>query len=185
MKLIILDRDGVINVDSDDYIKTPDEWIPIPGSLQAIARLNAAGYKVAIATNQSGIARGYYDIATLNAMHEKMSHLLALENGVIDNIAYCPHGPDDHCNCRKPLPGLLLNLAESCSANLSDCFFVGDSASDLHAADNAGCKFALVKTGKGLRTINTLSEDDLKNIPVFENLAGFVSWLLDSKNSRS
>ena len=112
MKLIILDRDGVINHDSDDYIKSPDEWQPIDGSLEAIARLNHAGYTIAIASNQSGLARGYFDIEVLTAMHKKMDELLAKMGGRIDAIFYCPHGPDDACHCRKPKPGMLLDIGQ-------------------------------------------------------------------------
>ncbi|MDX1335709.1 MAG: D-glycero-beta-D-manno-heptose 1,7-bisphosphate 7-phosphatase, partial [Gammaproteobacteria bacterium] len=111
MKLIVLDRDGVINYDSDDYIKSVDEWIPLPGSLEAITRLNRAGYTVAVATNQSGIARGYYDLDALQAMHRKMKSGLEELGGELGMIAYCPHGPDDSCDCRKPLPGMLNQIA--------------------------------------------------------------------------
>ena len=175
MKLIILDRDGVINVDSDDYIKSPDEWLPIEGSLEAIGRLNAAGYKVAIATNQSGIARGYYDIETLNAMHIKMQQLLEPFNAHIDYITYCPHGPDDHCHCRKPLPGMLQQIAGHYQADLSDVYFIGDNFSDITAAQNAGCLFALVRTGKGAKVEEELIRRG-QPYPVFDDLFAFTDW---------
>ena len=111
MKLIILDRDGVLNEDSDEYIKSPEEWIPIPGSLEAVARLTQAGYRVVIASNQSGIARGYFDLETLHAMHEKMDRLLAALGGKVEAVFFCPHGPDEDCSCRKPKPGLLQEIA--------------------------------------------------------------------------
>lgn len=176
MKLIILDRDGVINEDSDNYIKSPEEWIPIDGSLEAIARLNTAGYKVAIATNQSGIARGYYDLGVLTDMHKKMHDLLSEHNGRVDYIAYCPHGPDDGCSCRKPQPGMLLEIAEHFGTPVKDIVFVGDTLGDMTAAERANISFALVKTGKGLRALAT-GKVELNSIPVYENLLNFVEHL--------
>ncbi len=175
MKLIILDRDGVINEDSDNYIKSSEEWIPIEGSLAAIARLNAAGYKIAIATNQSGIARGYYDLDVLAEMHKKMHDLLSLHHGKIDYIAYCPHGPEDGCSCRKPQPGMLLTIAKHFARPSEDIVFIGDTLSDMKAAKRANISFILVKTGKGLRTLETGKVDP--NIPVYENLLDFVEHL--------
>ena len=188
MKLIILDRDGVINEDSDNYIKSPEEWIPIKGSLEAIAQLNAAGYKVAIASNQSGIARGYYDRDVLTDMHKKMRALLSQHNGKIDYIAYCPHGPDDHCSCRKPKPGMLLEIAEHFSLSFGtpieqiQIVFVGDTLGDMKAAKQAAISFVLVKTGKGIRTLNT-GKVDLNKTPVFESLRDFVVQLIDPQNT--
>ena len=178
-KLIILDRDGVINHDSDDYIKSPEEWIPIKGSLEAIYLLNKAGYKIAIATNQSGIARGYYSVDVLESMHEKMRTLLAEIGGEIDFISYCPHGPDDGCSCRKPKPGMLLDIAKAFSVEPESIVFIGDSASDMEAAQAAKMKFIIVKTGKGERTILTeKGKADTLGYPVFDTLLDYVENLL-------
>lgn len=177
MKLVILDRDGVINHDSDEYIKSPDEWIAVPGSIEAIARLNHAGYTVTVATNQSGIARGYFDISTLNAMHEKMHLLVNQAGGQVDGIFFCPHSPADNCNCRKPSPGLLLQIARRFSTSLENVPFIGDSNSDIEAARLAGASPILVRTGKGLKTEQAL--DDSSTIPVFDNLSEAVSSLLN------
>lgn len=178
-EVIILDRDGVINEDSDDYIKSPQEWLPIQGSLEAIKRLNKAGYRVAVATNQSGIARGFYDEATLQAMHDKMNDLLAQRGAQIDEIVYCPHGPTDNCLCRKPKPGMLLQIAKKLSVKPSQMTFVGDSISDIQAARMAGVRPVLVKTGKGLKTISKLTPDD--DIPVYNDLAHYVRELTRKK----
>ena len=167
MKLLILDRDGVINQDSDAYIKSVEEWLPIPGSIEAIAQLSKSGWTVAVATNQSGIARGYYDIAKLDAMHARLRELVAEQGGEVGLIVYCPHGPDEACDCRKPKPGMLNIIAKHYSANLTGVWFVGDTQGDLQAALAVDCQPVLVKTGKGLRTMNnplpagTLIFDDL------------------------
>ena len=167
MKLLILDRDGVINYDSDAYIKSVEEWIPLPGAIEAIAQLSKAGWTVAVATNQSGIARGYYDVATLEAMHERLRALVAEQGGEVGIIVYCPHGPDEGCACRKPKPGMLQTIAEHYGADLAECWFVGDSLGDLQAAQAVDSQPVLVKTGKGLLTlakklpVNTLIFDDL------------------------
>lgn len=167
LKLLILDRDGVINHDSDAYIKSVEEWIPIPGSIEAIAQLSKAGWTVAVATNQSGIARGYYDLATLEAMHTRLRELVAEQGGEVGLIVYCPHGPDEGCDCRKPKPGMLRMIAEYYSANLAGIWFVGDSKGDLEAALAVDSQPVLVKTGKGLKTVGaglptgTLIFDDL------------------------
>jgi len=153
MKLIILDRDGVINEDSAAYIKHPDEWIAIPGSLQAIARLHQAGWKVAIASNQSGLARGYFDTTTLTAIHQKMRKELASLGGSIDALFVCPHGPDEGCSCRKPLPGLFHDIARRYDLALEGVPAVGDSMRDLQASAAAGCTPWLVQTGNGAKTI--------------------------------
>ena len=134
MKLLILDRDGVINFDSDAYIKSVEEWIPLPGSIEAIAQLSKAGWTVAVATNQSGIARGYYDVATLEAMHERLRSLVAGQGGELGLVVYCPHGPDEGCACRKPKPGMLQTIAAHYGADLAECWFVGDSLGDLKSA---------------------------------------------------
>jgi len=180
MKLIILDRDGVINEDSDAYIKSPEEFIPLPGSLEAIARLKQAGYTIAVATNQSGIARGFYDENTLAAMHEKLAQLLDQQGGGVDYIAYCPHGPDDDCACRKPLPGLLNEIRDHFKVDLSDVPMIGDSLRDIQAARMVGGHPILVKTGKGERTLASSDADELKGVPVYANLAAAVEAILKS-----
>ena len=180
MKLIILDRDGVINQDSDSFIKTVDEFIPLPGSLEAIARLKQAGYTIAVATNQSGIARGYYDEATLAAMHDKLAHLLDEQGGEIDYIAYCPHGPDDNCDCRKPLAGLLNEIGKHFKVDLTDVPVIGDSLRDIQAARSVGASPILVKTGKGERTL--ANTDQISDIPVYADLAAAVDALLGNLN---
>jgi D-glycero-D-manno-heptose 1,7-bisphosphate phosphatase len=167
MKLLILDRDGVINHDSDAYIKSLEEWIPLPGAIEAIARLSRAGWTVAVATNQSGLARGYYDLATLEAMHARLRQLVAEQGGELGLVVHCPHGPDDGCDCRKPKPGMLHTIAEHYQASLAGVWFVGDSSGDLDAARAVDCQPVLVKTGKGQRTLakplpaGTLVFDDL------------------------
>ena len=152
MKLIILDRDGTINQDSDQYIKSPLEWKPIPGSLEAIARLTHAGWRVVVATNQSGIARGLFDMATLNAIHAEMHRAVALAGGRIDAIFFCPHAADSNCECRKPKPGLLLEIAERLNVDLAGVPLAGDSLRDLEAAAAVGARPLLVLTGKGRKT---------------------------------
>ncbi|HEU0230108.1 MAG TPA: D-glycero-beta-D-manno-heptose 1,7-bisphosphate 7-phosphatase [Burkholderiaceae bacterium] len=154
MKLAILDRDGVINQDSDAFIKSPDEWIPVPGSLEAIARLSRAGWHVVIASNQSGIARGLFTMATLTAIHAKMRRELAKAGGAIDALFVCPHGPDDDCACRKPRPGMFRDIARRYDIALETVPAVGDSLRDLQAASQAGCTPWLVLTGKGQATWN-------------------------------
>lgn len=170
VKAIVLDRDGVINHDSDEYIKSPDEWIPIAGSLKAIAELNKK-FKVAIATNQSGIGRGYYDVAVLDAMHKKMQTLLAEKEGCIDHIEFCPHHPDDGCECRKPKPLMLERIAEKFDLDPSEMLFIGDSKSDYECAQRFDCQFALVLTGKGLRSLEKLAG---KNLCIEKSLAKLV-----------
>ncbi|MDH5180082.1 MAG: D-glycero-beta-D-manno-heptose 1,7-bisphosphate 7-phosphatase [Gammaproteobacteria bacterium] len=180
MKLIILDRDGVINEDSDNYIRSVDEFIPLPGSIEAMARLTHAGYSVTIATNQSGIARGYFDIHTLNMMHEKLHRLLAAQGGQVDGIFYCPHGPEDHCACRKPKPGLLQDIQSRFDIDLNDVYVVGDSLRDLEAARAVGARPVLVRTGKGERTL--AKGKGLDGIPVYADLAAFVDELLQQEH---
>lgn len=175
MKLLILDRDGVINQDSDAYIKSLDEWIPIPSAITAIARLSKAGWTVAVATNQSGIARGYYDLATLESMHQRLRELVAEQGGEVGLVVYCPHGPDEGCDCRKPKPGMLLQIAQHYGAELHGIWFVGDSRGDLDAALAVDCQPVLVKTGKGERTLaKPLPEGTL----VFDDLAAVADQLL-------
>jgi D-glycero-D-manno-heptose 1,7-bisphosphate phosphatase len=152
MKLVILDRDGVINQDSDQFIKTPDEWKPIPGSLDAIARLNHAGYRVVVASNQSGIGRGLFDMAALNAINDKMYRTLAHVGGRIDALFYCPHAADAGCECRKPKPGMFHDIAQRFNVDLAGVPSVGDSLRDLQAAAAVGAQPLLVLTGKGAKT---------------------------------
>ena len=176
-KYVLVDRDGVINHDSDDYIKSPEEWIPIEGSLEAIALLNKNGFKVAVVSNQSGIARGYYSLETLNTMHDKMQRLLAEKGGHIEMIYFCPHSPNANCNCRKPKAGLLKKFSQEKNYPLQDIFFIGDSLSDIQAAQAVSAKPLLVKTGKGLKTI---SKNPTLNIPIFENLYDAAKFILQT-----
>lgn len=179
--LIILDRDGVINQDSDEYVKSVDEWLPIPGSASAIARLCQAGFQVAVATNQSGLARGYFSQADLDAMHHKMTQLVEAEGGSFAHIAWCPHGPNDQCDCRKPLPGLVHQIEQALDVSAQGAWMVGDSLRDLQAGAAARCRVALVKTGKGEKTLPKLEADDqLHNSPVFSDLSAFVDFILAS-----
>ncbi|MDH5325369.1 MAG: D-glycero-beta-D-manno-heptose 1,7-bisphosphate 7-phosphatase [Gammaproteobacteria bacterium] len=181
MKTIILDRDGVINADSDSYIKSPEEFVPIPGSLEAIARLNRAGYRVLVATNQSGIARGYFDEAILAQMHDKLRRGLQALGGEVARIVFCPHGPDDGCSCRKPKPGMLLELIQIYGLNSADIPVVGDSLRDLEAAVAVGANPVLVKTGKGERTLAKIRDDSdplWQDLPVYDNLAAAVDDIL-------
>lgn len=178
MKTIILDRDGVINQDSDNFIKTVDEFIPLPGSVEAVAKLKHAGYKVFIATNQSGIYRGYCDVKTLNAMHEKLAALLKEHDAKIDGIEFCPHGPDENCDCRKPKSGMYLSIAKQAGiSDFSSILVVGDSLRDLQAAQSINAKPHLVRTGKGERTIK--KGEGIKDIPIYNDLADFVNQLLN------
>ncbi len=175
MKLIILDRDGVINHDSPNYIKSPDEWRPMTGSLEAIAQLNRAGYRVVVASNQSGIARGLYDLNALDAMHRKMNALLAPLGGRIEAIFFCPHGPEANCACRKPKPGLFQQIAERLNVSLAGVPAVGDSLRDIQAALAAGAKPVLVRTGKGEEALK--SGQLPMGVPVFNDLAAVASYL--------
>lgn len=176
MKLVILDRDGVINEDSDNFIKNPNEWIPIPGSLEAIALLNQHGFKIAVATNQSGVSRGLFDMATLNSIHDKMHRELALLGGRIDAVFYCPHSADDHCDCRKPKPGMIQEIGKRFSLELNEVFAVGDALRDIQAFAEAGCKTILVRTGKGHETVNApnLPEHTL----VFADLSEVAQYII-------
>jgi D-glycero-D-manno-heptose 1,7-bisphosphate phosphatase len=178
MKLIILDRDGVINFDSDHFIKSPAEWKPIPGSLEAIARLTQAGYRVVIASNQSGIDRGLFDMDTLNAIHEKMHHAVNAAGGRIDAIFYCPHSADSNCACRKPKPGMFERIAACFNVDLAEIYAVGDSLRDLQAAAAAGARPVLVLSGKGKGTQQ--KEEVPEGTLVFEDLAAVVEQLLTS-----
>lgn len=183
MKVIVVDRDGVINHDSDDYIKTPEEWLPIAGSLEAIAHLNHGGYTVVVASNQSGLARGYFDIEALSAMHRKMDAQLAKIGGQVDAVFYCPHAPDDGCDCRKPKPGMLLEIGQRYNVPLKDVIFIGDSISDIKAASNANSKAMLVRTGKGEKAEKILQNEckSSADIPVYDDLAAAVAAILQQQ----
>lgn len=175
MKLVILDRDGVINYDSDLYIKSPDEWRPIPGSLEAIARLNQWGYRVVVATNQSGVGRGLFEMDTLNAIHDKMMKAVAQAGGRIDAVFFCPHTNADKCRCRKPRPGMLEDIAARYNTSLAGMPAIGDSLRDLQAAEAVEAQPILVLTGKGSKT-----EQDPDLPPgtlAFNDLAGAVAYL--------
>lgn len=174
-RYVVLDRDGVINVDSDDFIKSAEEWQPIPGSLEAIAELNRHGFKVVVITNQSGIARGLFDLATLDAMHEKMRAMLAAVNGSIEAVYFCPHVPDQKCVCRKPNPGLFEQFATDKQIDLQDVFAIGDSYRDIQACLAAGGKPILVKTGKGLKTLQNYPQ---LTLPVFEDLYDAAHYIV-------
>jgi D-glycero-D-manno-heptose 1,7-bisphosphate phosphatase len=178
MKLVILDRDGVINFDSEHFIKSPAEWKPIPGSLEAIARLTQAGYRVVVATNQSGIGRGLFDMDTLNAMHDKMHRAVQAVGGRIDAVFYCPHSADSKCDCRKPKPGMFNRIGACFNTDLSEAYAIGDSLRDLQAAFAAGARPVLVLTGKGEATLkeNELPEGTLE----FADLATAVDHIITS-----
>jgi D-glycero-D-manno-heptose 1,7-bisphosphate phosphatase len=175
MALLILDRDGVINEDSDDYIRTLQQWIPIPGSIEAVASLSRAGYRIAIATNQSGLSRGYFTLDTLEEIHAKLCRLVEEEGGSIAGIFYCPHLPDEGCSCRKPATGLLQAIEAELGESAVGAYFIGDSLKDLLAAQSHGCLPVLVKTGKGVNTLASLEANtpdlaQLKRTPVYANL---------------
>ncbi len=178
MKIVILDRDGVINFDSDHFIKSPAEWKPIPGSLEAIARLTQAGYRVVVASNQSGIDRGLFDMDTLNSIHDKMHRAVKAVGGRIDAIFYCPHSADSNCTCRKPNPGMFERIAGCFNVDLGNAYAIGDSLRDLQAAGTSGAKPVLVLSGKGKSTQadGGLPEGTL----VFDDLAAAVEHILNS-----
>ncbi len=178
MKLLILDRDGVINYDSDAYIKTLEEWIPLPGAVEAIAQLSKAGWTVAVATNQSGLARGYYSDAVLTSMHDRLRELVAEQGGELGLVVHCPHGPNDGCDCRKPKPGMLLAIAAHYHTNLAGVWFVGDSRGDLEAAVAVDCQPVLVKTGKGEKTLGTVLPTGTL---IFDDLAAVAAQLLHTQ----
>ena len=181
MSVIVLDRDGVINNDAIDCVKSVDEWIPLPGSIEAMAALSQAGYQLVVATNQSGLARGLFDLDDLEAMHAKMRGLVEDAGGEIAAIFYCPHGPDDNCRCRKPLPGLLDAIEAEFDTSLHDCYLVGDRLDDLQLAQEKGCRPVLVKTGRGDETLQRLIREpdpSLSGTSVFEDLAQFSQFVL-------
>jgi D-glycero-D-manno-heptose 1,7-bisphosphate phosphatase len=189
MKLIILDRDGVINEDRDDYVKSADECIPIQGSINAIVRLNKAGFTVVVATNQAGLAKGKFELEDLEAMHEKITGLVEENGGEIGAIFYCPHHPDENCKCRKPKPGMLDAIEAEFNTSVEGCYYIGDSLRDLQAAIQKGCKPALVKTGNGVRTLAQLAVPALQTsaplvtheqIHIFDNLAAAADFIIAS-----
>lgn len=184
MKIIVLDRDGVINQDSDDYIKSAEEFVPIEGSIEAIARLSAANFKVVVATNQSGLARKYFGEEQLSEMHHLLCSMVEEAGGMIDGIFYCPHHPDDGCACRKPKTGLLEQIEKEFVCELRGCYFVGDSLKDIEAARAFGCNPVLVRTGKGQQTEKTLSGTLDGPVPVYDNLADAVSQLLGNNDDQ-
>lgn len=175
--LVILDRDGVINHDSSEFVKTADEWLPLDGSIDAIAALSQAGFTVAIASNQSGLARGLFDSVALDEMHEKMRGLLAAAGGQVEHIAICPHGPDDGCDCRKPRPGLLQQIARRFDVDLTDAAVIGDSLRDIQAASAVSARPMLVRTGNGEKTEKALPES-LAHIEIYDDLAAAAHALI-------
>ena len=175
-KLIILDRDGVINYDSDQFIKSPDEWRPIPGSLEAIARLNHAGFRVVVATNQSGLGRGLFDTAAMIAVHDKFYKAIAQVGGRIDAVFFCPHAADTGCDCRKPKPGLLIEIGQRFGVELTGVPCIGDSLRDLQAAEAVGAQPILVLSGKGEKTLR--AGNFPKNTVIFPDLAFAATALL-------
>jgi len=177
MKLVILDRDGVINCESDRFIKSPVEWKPIPGSIAAIARLNRAGYRVVVASNQSGIARGLFDITMLGRIHEKMHRQVSDAGGSIEAIFFCLHGPADHCQCRKPKPGLFNDIAERMHISLEGVPAIGDSLHDLQAPAAAGARPVLVLTGRGEQTHE--NSEYVEGVPVYADLAAAAGAIID------
>ncbi|RZL63990.1 MAG: D-glycero-beta-D-manno-heptose 1,7-bisphosphate 7-phosphatase [Variovorax sp.] len=180
MKLVILDRNGTVNVNREDFVKSDVEWTPLPGALEAIARLNHAGWHVVIASNQSGLGRGLFDMASLNAMHAKMHKMLAAVGGRVDAVFYCPHSPDEGCDCRKPLPGLFHQIGERYGIDLAGVPTVGDSLRDTLAGAAAGCEPHLVLTGMGeaCRNVDPLPPDYPPQTRVHADLAAFVDFVL-------
>lgn len=185
MKLIILDRDGVINKESAEYIKSPAEWIPIPGSIEAIADLTKAGYIICIATNQSGLARGKFDLATLNAIHALLLDTVQQYGGKISKIYFCPHGPDDNCNCRKPKTGMFEQIAADLNFSMNDfakhnAIFIGDSKRDVELGLTTGCGVYLVTSedSHGSITIKELSEQQKQSISIVKDLAEATRMIL-------
>ena len=175
-RMIILGRDGVINEYSENDIKSADEWMPIPGSLEAISRLKKANYDVTLATNQSGLATGLFDYEDLKAIHDKLNDLLAQRGAAIDGIFFCPHSPSDNCVCRKPKPGLLLQIAQQFGIRLFETYFVGDSMSDIQAARMAGAKPVLVRSGRGVLTLHKYGP--FEDVPIYDNLSSFTREFL-------
>ena len=179
MKLVILDRDGTINHESDEFVKSPEEWVPLPGALEAIARLNHAGWHVAVATNQSGLGRGLFDVAALNAIHAKMHKAVSALGGRIDAVFYCPHGPDEGCQCRKPNPGLFEQIGERFGVDLRTVPVVGDTPRDLVAGVAVGCLPHLVLTGRAASLKGQPLPDSYPaHTRVHQDLGAFADWLI-------
>ncbi|MGH8397965.1 MAG: D-glycero-beta-D-manno-heptose 1,7-bisphosphate 7-phosphatase [Gammaproteobacteria bacterium] len=176
MRLVILDRDGVINYESDAYIKSPEEWLPIPGSLEAIVRLNRDGFAIVVATNQAGVGRGLFDLAMLEAIHCKMTAAIEAAGGRLDGVFVCPHHPDDQCDCRKPKTGLFEQIIERFQISLHGVPVIGDSLRDIEAAEAVGARPILVRTGYGEKTWQSLA--DKHRVDVFADLAAAASHLL-------
>ena len=181
MSTVILDRDGVINYDSDQYIKSPTELIAIPGSLEAIAQLCQAGHRVVVATNQSGLARGLFDMDTLILIHAKLERQVSSLGGRIDAVFFCPHGPWENCSCRKPLPGMYHEIARCLSIRLEGVACVGDSLRDVQAARAAGGKPVLVLTGNGKATLSAAK--DIDDVMVYQDLSRFAAAFLANKTA--
>lgn len=181
-RLVILDRDGVINADRDDYIKSVDEWVPLPGSIEAIAKLSQAGYRIAVATNQSGLARGLFDEITLANMHNLMCALVEQHGGEIAVVCYCPHHPDEDCSCRKPKLGLLEQISEALDQEVKGAWLVGDHEKDVLMALAGGCKPLLVRTGKGAAMEKKLSSDLRSKVQVVDDLAEAARIILRVDN---
>ena len=181
MKLVILDRDGTINHERDDYIKSPEEWVPLPGAIEAIARLNHAGWHVVVATNQSGIGRGLFDMAAMNAMHAKMHQMLARHGGRVDAVFFCPHTPEDLCSCRKPQPGLFRMIGERFGVSLDEVPMVGDLPRDVLAAQSVGCEPHLVRTGQAAAMTDVELVDLRRQVPdltIHPDLSAFADFLI-------
>jgi D-glycero-D-manno-heptose 1,7-bisphosphate phosphatase len=187
MKLIILDRDGVINHDRPDYVKSADECLPIDGSADAIARLNRAGFTVVVATNQAGLAHEKFELEDLEAIHQKITSWVEDADGELGGIFYCPHAPADNCKCRKPKPGMLDAIEAEFNTSVEGCYFVGDSLRDLQAGVQKGCKPLLVKTGNGAKTLAQLADPSLQTdtpvlsqaqVQVFANLAAIADFVI-------
>lgn len=177
-RIVILDRDGVINEDSDAYIKSVDEWHPVPGSIEAIARLSRAGYLIAVATNQSGLARGYFDEVALANIHNLMSAMVEQAGGYLAVVCFCPHGPDENCACRKPRTGMLDQIESSLSLSVTGNWYVGDSFKDIETARAKACKPILVRSGKGRDTESRLTVHERSFVPVVDNLAAAADFIL-------
>ena len=188
MKLVILDRDGTINVQSDDFIKSADEWMPLPGAMEAIAQLNHAGWHVVVVSNQSGLGRGLFDAYTLNEMHAKMNALLMPLGGRVDAVFFCPHAPEDDCRCRKPRPGLFEDIGLRFGIDMTGVPAVGDTLRDLQAASTVGCTPHLVRTGKAASLDEAGVQAMREKVPgltVHADLAAFVDALLAAEGRRA
>ena len=177
LKLVVLDRDGVINQDSREFVKSADEWLPLPGSIDAIATLSQAGFAVAVASNQSGLAHGLFDEAALRAIHQKLRALVVAAGGCVNKIVYCPHGPDDDCDCRKPKPGLLQKIGVHFSHDMANVPFIGDALRDLEAARSIGARPILVRTGNGVSASESLPSS-LCDVEIYDDLAAAAAALV-------